>query len=696
MSTEHAESRVPVSQNRATDISRHMGLGLIALFALIGTAGYLLRTTHGFSMVPGDLGDARFNSVILEHFFRWLQGSAKSLWSPDFFYPYHDALAFSDNHFGTAWIYALARFAGLSRELAFDTWFCAGFLLSYFCCAYAARKFGFSWLASAVAAFVFAFSPPILAQELHAQLIYRYAIPLAMLNLWQILQFRRLDRLSWLAIWVAVQFFCSIYLGLFTVMLASAVIFSSIYVKNFSLAQSTWIPTGRPSPSQIFTSVVAILTWVGLVLMLGKYHSVAKEYGFHRDVGEISSMLPRIGSYFIADNFKLDAWVGHFVTHVPMRHEHQMFFGLGASLLAIIGLLTARKSPRWHQPARILTLALLVLVLVTLSVGHFSLYRAIMLLPGFNSIRAVTRICLVMLLPVAGLGAMGIEALAGYVRNRLILTLTVAALLSAELLSYAPYHVPIEQWEARLTSLRDGSKFSPNEQTPILFALSNPNTPWPNLITELDAMMLAQDMNVPTVNGYSGNLPNDFGSADTCMTAASRLTNATAFERLPPAVLAGLLRRLTVLPANTNCPDFASLKPYQGALADSVFHHVSIAIVDLKPEGSDYLVTIEIRNDSQDYLPALSTSDQPVQLSWQFVPVGQPPSNNAWNTRAPLEADIPAGSSYRQTIRVQPPVETGHYALAFSLVQDKVAWFHDKGMSIAIGNTPIDVGGAPD
>ena len=37
------------------------------LIFCVGLFGYLLPAIGYFQMVPGDLGDARFNSVILEH-----------------------------------------------------------------------------------------------------------------------------------------------------------------------------------------------------------------------------------------------------------------------------------------------------------------------------------------------------------------------------------------------------------------------------------------------------------------------------------------------------------------------------------------------------------------------------------------------------------------------------------------------------
>jgi len=148
-------------------------------FLLLGLFTYSLRAVDYFSAVPGDLGDARFNSVILEHLFQWVTGHADNLWSPSFFYPYEGALAFSDNHFGSVAPYILLRSLGAGREMAYDGWFLIGCLLTYVATYAALPRLGISLLGAAAGAFVFTFALPVLAQEGHAQLIYRFAVPLA-------------------------------------------------------------------------------------------------------------------------------------------------------------------------------------------------------------------------------------------------------------------------------------------------------------------------------------------------------------------------------------------------------------------------------------------------------------------------------------------------------------------------------------
>jgi hypothetical protein len=130
---------------------------LLSVFG-VGFFGYLMPTLGWGRMIPGDLGDARFNSVILEHLYQWVTGTVPKLWSPHFFYPFEGVLAFSDNHFGSAWSYILARLFGFQREHAFQVWFAVGTCLNFWVCWAVLKRFGFSVIGSAAGAFVFASS----------------------------------------------------------------------------------------------------------------------------------------------------------------------------------------------------------------------------------------------------------------------------------------------------------------------------------------------------------------------------------------------------------------------------------------------------------------------------------------------------------------------------------------------------------
>jgi len=181
-----------------------------------------LLQTCGLKCFPGDLGDARFNDVVLEHFYRWMTGQQRSLISPSYFYPMPGALTFSDNHWGSAWIYSIFRMIGADRYQAFDLWYLSAFIANFVATNYVFRRLGFSVVASAVGAFAFTFAMPVVAKYGHAQLVWRALIPLALLC-WQ--RFRETSAVRWvgrLAITVALQFFVSIYLGYFLLLFIAA------------------------------------------------------------------------------------------------------------------------------------------------------------------------------------------------------------------------------------------------------------------------------------------------------------------------------------------------------------------------------------------------------------------------------------------------------------------------------------------
>src|SRR5262249_51208263 len=153
------------------DLARSRSVAV--LFGIAGLALVVGPTVIPDS-IPGDLGDARLNSYILEHFFRWMTGHDASLWSADFFYPHSLTIAFSDNFLGNAFVYALLRALGFAREDAFRLWYVIGFVVNFSAADYVLVRLGYSRLASAFGAFLFTFGLPVMAQESHAQLVYRF------------------------------------------------------------------------------------------------------------------------------------------------------------------------------------------------------------------------------------------------------------------------------------------------------------------------------------------------------------------------------------------------------------------------------------------------------------------------------------------------------------------------------------------
>lgn len=140
-------------------------LGLFILFQMIG---------FDFSKLPGDLGDTIFNLYILEHFYQFILGNVDSFWSAPFYFPYQNTIAFSDSHLGSAPIYSLLRILGLKQTLSLQFWIIIGYLLNYVFSSYVLKKLGLNSISAALGGFLFSFGLPVLAQQNHIQLTYRF------------------------------------------------------------------------------------------------------------------------------------------------------------------------------------------------------------------------------------------------------------------------------------------------------------------------------------------------------------------------------------------------------------------------------------------------------------------------------------------------------------------------------------------
>jgi hypothetical protein len=519
--------------------------------------GYLMNTSGWLTMIPGDLGDARFNSVVLEHLYQWVNGVVPKLWSPRFFFPFENTLAFSDSHFGSGWSYVAFRFLGLPREEAYLSWFLLGAALNFWVCWYVLRRLGFSVAASAFGAFVFAFALPALHKENHAQLVYRFAIPLAVAAWYRFLTAREAASVIQTIIWVCIQFLCSIYVGVFLAYLLIAMLLAQLLLsvgqKSDPRLRTPWFADRAQlrSLKGLFAALGAILLLVVVLFTLRRYQHVAGEYGFTRPLSELFSMLPRLESYLLADQSGLTGSLGRSLTDIPMRHEQQMFIGVGAGLLLIIGFVRTWASKT--QPfaecylARVMSIALVLLVLVTLCVGDWSVYAWLAQVPGVSSIRAVSRIALVMLFPAAVLVAFGIDWVS---RSAFLPTygktaclLIAAVVLTTESFYYQPHHTPMQSWRARQDQL--GEQAGAVGKDAVLFVTQPKAEPF--FMTEIDAMIYAQNRHIPTLNGYSGNTPPRYTYPDPCLPVAMRIDSYIALRGMSPAKRQHLVDNLHVV-----------------------------------------------------------------------------------------------------------------------------------------------------
>lgn len=522
------------------------------LFAGIGFFGYSIQAVDWFRATPGDLIDGRFNSVILEHLFNWLRlgfnGNWTDVWSPTFFYPYPNVLALSDNHFGTAISYITLRYAGFSREVSYGGWYVLGVSLNFICSYWVFRRLQFGAFSSSAAAFVFAFSLPVIAQDSHSQLTYRLAIPFAFLCLWNLLKYQKIRSLAWLTFWVSFQFFCSIYLGIFLTLFLIACCLAFYLTGNRLSAASLFENLSKQNKvKQLALFILIILSAIATISLGVKYQAVSQQFGFTADTFEINQMIPRLESYLIADRSVLSAFIGQiFSNHLgslAYRGEHQLFFGIGVLVLLAIGSWRcwAKKTLAMdsvHQAqtnvARVAFIALVILFFGTLMFGAGSAWNQIATLPGLKFIRAVSRIVLIMAFPASIIVALGCEYLNTLFKNKSLLKemsliLFIALLLGGETIFFQKNRTPFELWRERI-QLLSGDLPNPLPANSILFVAKDASKPGYEL-PEVDAMVLSQDLGIPTINGYSGKFPkgHEHNPVERCIPSSERLEGYANF-----------------------------------------------------------------------------------------------------------------------------------------------------------------------
>lgn len=504
--------------------------------ALLGLWLVPMQHTCLLACIPGDLGDARFNGVVLEHFYRWLGGHEASLLSPTFFHPMPGSLTFSDNHWGSGWLYAGFRALGADRYQAFDLWYLAGFAANFAVTHLVFRRMQFSPWASAIGAFAFTFALPAISKHGHAQLTYRFLVPVGLL-LWQrCLQDGRWRWFAALSLVVTLQLYLSIYLGWFLILLLAAwAVAAMLLDRSWPRAWlADWQQRRRTScPRERTLSLVLMAAAaVAVALLMYPYLHYAKLYHFGRGLGEVSTLTPRLQSYLLADLSGL--WGGisqQLGSTLPARQEHQLFFGVGTLGLALFAAVRVRS-----RLAALSLLSLLLLFLLTLTIDRYSLYLALAALPGVGAVRAVSRIALVMALPLALLVAMAVDAVPRRRWGMALLITALVGLMSVEAATYNTNYIRRADALERTAALQRQMPATLPPDT-VLFNPLREDEPY--YVTELDGVILAQERNLPTLNGYSGNYPPGYAPQPTqpaCEQAHVRLQAAANFAARHPKV----------------------------------------------------------------------------------------------------------------------------------------------------------------
>jgi hypothetical protein len=481
--------------------------GLLALLcAVLGLWWFVVTPTFGtdFSRIPGDFGDARLNNYLLEHGYQCLMHPGKPFWDAPFFYPHKNVVAYSDNHIGSAPFYLLPRLF-LDRESAFQAWIVMGYLLNFAAAAWVLRRLSVTWIAAAIGAAVFTFS---ITQQLrlgHAQLLWRFPVPLAWYFFDRFVRGRELKALPIAAALVCWQFYLSPYLAYFLVLVLSAYGVACIVRRETSVDRraALW--------------VVGSAALVVLVLSPALLHYLSAP---PNDPRAYADLLPQPKSYLLGSRGEVAVAMLGLANSIdsaaPWEHWNFVGFLPLACVFAAVALVFAKKVANPLLPRVLLTLAIVVGLTIRIH-GHSAYSIVTDLVPVVSAFRVMTRIVLVLLLLFSIVSALVIDAMLKARRfstgQKALFALSVVVFMLWENRVATPVTFQKAESQSRIAAIV--SSVAPRVTSrSVLAVLSESSEPW--YYGNTDAMMAAQQLGIPTINGISRIAPAGFRQLASC------------------------------------------------------------------------------------------------------------------------------------------------------------------------------------
>ncbi len=485
-----------------------------------------LWTSRGDSM-PGDLGDARFCMVILEHWWAVCRGLVR--WTdPNFLAPTHGILGYSVTLFLHALIYIPFRIAHLDTYLAFAFTIVVLRALGFVFCYWLGREtLEFSFPVSLLCACLFTIANINTVSSNHVQLLNFEFVPLQAVLIGRYLRRGSVMSLAGAACLTGAMLFTDVYevfFGALMVIALTPLWLAVEYLTNRSgLAERlrNWL---RHAPRDLAVAAPFFLVWLWPILEVywGLYRRTggfdyAHVLYFTRDWREILN----VGPGNVIWGSTLGAW---YARTSPQTGEPgtgisplMAIAAAAVAAVAFLQLFTPRPSPacghQWYKRAIVpLAFAAAALYLISVRFGGVSLWwRLRSYLPGARAIRVPGRVNTLLVLDAILVCGLAIEWLLASTNRRWVrfAILLFAASLCAEQIS----RMGISGF-SRSSELTYFARFPAPPAGCARFYVFDPRQPELSYIGQMDAMVLARRINLATINGYSGENPAGFDMFD--------------------------------------------------------------------------------------------------------------------------------------------------------------------------------------
>jgi len=532
-------SPLDASKRSTVQIILVIAVGLLCLWQF-----HIPQFASNFDTFPGDRGDARLVAYLMEHWYRVFQGLA-SWRSPAMFYPVEGAIGYADLVFGYGVVYSVFRTVGLGIFEAAELTIILFNFLNYLVCFILLNKvLRFNLFASIAGAAFFAFNSPKLVQMGHSQLQPIWFLPLAIIGIVLLVQKREtltqkqaFGLIALSALSLALQLLTGFYPGWFFIFwsalfLIVALLFTQTRNLVFDVVKRFWpamvggvalflvalipfvlayLPIFKSAGARSYKETLVLIPVGWSLLMMGHRNYLWGTLTSALNADQSISAETHIGIGLVPTL----AWAALVVFALTYLCGPLRIFALSA-----LKTDPTRRPQRYAEGRRENLLLLSQLIIATCLVyllglrywNDFSPWQFVYAyVPGGQVVRAVARYALMLALPMSIAFAFLIDRISRRTHSRVLLV--VLFVLTA---------FGIEEQFAR----KEGSGgFSISAENRYLNRLArslpdncssfyvglDPPALHPQLEYQLDAMHVSVMRGVPTLNGYSGSLPANFG-----------------------------------------------------------------------------------------------------------------------------------------------------------------------------------------
>lgn len=502
---------MPSIARRATQHVLHW-----ACIPVIAVATTLWPTlSSGLENLQTNPGDTLLNLYFLEHAYAHFTGPTiwqpDKFWSPDFFWPIRGVLAWSDHLLGPSVIFGTFR-AFLDPYQSYAAWLSTTLWLNYVSIRLAISKISPEthsiWLS--IAALATSFSPTIVEQLGHPQLLSLFLIGPVILQCHRLIsqdpeRFTWSDWLLLLSLLLANGFF-NIYI--FVYACYGVVISSAVHLVRWRRQHNSIdIKIGK----HIWLRIAAFSSCLALNLYIYiPYLQTIKTFG-GRPESEIINNLPKPASWLYGtQNWLLPApfSAGHISPDWVYGVEQEIFPGWSLCILLAAAIITAICRQRKSDQRLIIWLVVLgAMIAGTLCIHNISLWPLIrLILPGSSSLRASSRVALVIVL----FAAPAIALAAQYWK---IAELTRFGRISAMLALSASFagawgvnqpRFSLREWKHEMDTLSE--VLLKTDCGVFWYEWKNNEIWWRAQVVAMHAQITT---GIATANGYSGQFPRD-------------------------------------------------------------------------------------------------------------------------------------------------------------------------------------------